>query len=55
MHDLISQFSKQLQSCLAKDKHLLKRQLDSLRRNKKSMPQDFEKLQNRIEKSVAGF
>jgi ATP-dependent helicase HrpA len=54
-HDLITQFSKQLHSCLSKDKHLLKRQLDNLRRNKKATPQDFEKLQSRIEKSVAGF
>ena len=55
MHDLISQLSTQLQTCLAKDRHVLKRQLDSLRRNKKATPQDFEKLQSRIEKSVAGF
>ena len=55
MHDLISQLSKQLETCLSKDKSLLKRQLDSLRRNKKAELSAFEGLRNRIEKSVSGF
>ena len=54
-HNLISQLSKQFQFCLAKDKHVLKRQLDSLRRNKKATEADFEKCRAKIEKSVAGF
>ena len=53
--DLITQLSKQLETCLSKDKSLLKRQLDSLRRNKKAELSAFEGLRNRIEKSVAGF
>lgn len=53
--DLITQLSKQLETCLSKDKFLLKRQLDSLRRNKKAEPSAFESLRNRIEKSVAHF
>lgn len=54
-HDLITQFSKQLKTCLAKDRHVLKRQLDNLRRNKKASEADFEKLSARIEKSVASY
>jgi len=54
-HDLIAQLSKQLHSCLAKDRHVLKRQLDNLRRNKKATESDFEKLRSRFEKSIAGF
>ncbi len=53
--DLITQLSKQLETCLSKDKSLLKRQLDSLRRNKKTDVSGFESLRNRIEKSVAHF
>ena len=53
--DLISQFSNQLQFCLAKDRHLLKRQLDSLRRNKKAEMSAFDALRGRIEKSVANY
>ena len=53
--DLITQLSKQLPFCLAKDRHGLKRQLDALRRNKKAELSAFDTLRSRIEKSSAQY
>ncbi len=53
--DLITQLSKQLPFCLAKDRHGLKRQLDALRRNKKAELSAFHTLRSRVEKSSGQY
>ena len=53
--DLITQLSKQLPFCLAKDRHGLKRQLDALRRNKKAELSAFDMLRRRVDTSSAQY
>ncbi|MCX7076322.1 MAG: ATP-dependent RNA helicase HrpA, partial [Methylococcales bacterium] len=53
--DLITQISKQLPFCLAKDRHGLKRQLDALRRNKKAELSAFDMLRRRVDTSSAQY